>query len=213
MPASRWHHISVRDPKQYKIVGTIQLGRTGGEEDRSDHGIQARIGRKGRSATKWVTLLFDPRLWTAEEAVAWVRKHGEKIREVAPAPEQPGYKLTSRAHGLHKGREAVELRDVLKKHGLGVALTIAEANLVPGLVKALGRSVTADMLSCGLFLSEDATAGPRALVALPPQTDILKTMRDELEAFADAETGHAAAGLALKIRSAAGRLSGAVRAV
>jgi len=210
MPASKWHHVSVRDPKTWKIVATKQFGREDAE-GHSDFGIQGRIGRKGgKGPSRTVTLLFDPRLWTAEEAVAWTKQHGEKVLEVSPAPHEPGHKLSTRARGLHNGREAGGLREVLKKHGLGVAITLSEAALVPELAKSLGRSIAADMLSCGLFFcAGGAPVGARvlvALVALPPHRDLLESMRHELAAFATAEAGHPAADLALKLGEAAGRL-------
>ena len=108
-PARSWHHISVRDPKTWKIVGTVQLGRRAESTNRSDFGIQARLGKKGgRGKTRWVTLLFDPRLWTLERAKKWVTDHREKVREAVEATEQPGHELSGRARAIKHSRASAD---------------------------------------------------------------------------------------------------------
>lgn len=113
-PAKGWHHVSVRDPKKFPIVATIQLGRKAEATDRSDFGIQARIGRekgKKKGGTKFVTLLFDPRLWTLDQAKKWAKDHGEKVMEAIEAPDRPDYELSGRAHAIgHSRHEAEEMK-------------------------------------------------------------------------------------------------------
>lgn len=104
-PAKDWHHVTVRDPKVWKIVGTIQFGRRSKKTDRSDFGIQARVGKKnGKGGTKPVTLLFDPRLWTLERAKKWAKDHDETVIEAVAAPEAPDYELSGRARSIKRSR-------------------------------------------------------------------------------------------------------------
>ena len=186
-PAGKWHHISVRDPARWKIVSTKQFGKSTGGDGRSDNGIQARLGREhGKGPTRPVTLLFDPRLRTIDEAVAWAKEHGEEVREVLEAPKKPGHSLSKRAGQLREGRTASKgIREVLQKHGIGVRLTRGEAVAMPDLVRVLVPGSTADLLSCGFFHTPGypEARGSSAVVALPPDKTLLRIMRRDLAVF------------------------------
>lgn len=142
MPASRWHHVSVRDPKVFKIVATKQFGKSTSEDGRSDNGIQARLGReRGKGPTRIVTLLFDPRLYSIDEAAAWARKHGETVRKTYEAPHEPGHKINRRAFSLFSGRmTASELRELLKKTGVSLPLEPEDVLEIRLLGLALSRA-------------------------------------------------------------------------
>lgn len=175
-PAKGWHHVSVRDPKRFPIVATIQLGRKAEATDRSDFGIQARIGReKGKKSggTKFVTLLFDPRLWTLARAKKWARDHGETVREVDKAHEKPSYGLSGRARSIKRGRQASEDHKdevaFLKKHGVGCEVPYGRAKTIcRAVMDATDDPIVVHAMTHGRF-----TDGEREFLVVLPHHDVV----------------------------------------
>ncbi len=199
-PAKGWHHVSVRDPKRFPIVATIQLGRKAEATDRSDFGIQARIGRekgKKNSGTKFVTLLFDPRLWTLARAKKWARDHGETVRETDEAHEKPGYGLSGRAMAIGRGRRDSDNRksevDFLKKHGVGCEVPYGVSAAVCKRVMAVSDDpAVVYSMTYGRF-----TDGERELLVVLPHDDVVRAVNAALrKALSDerAKDGHGARG-------------------
>lgn len=175
-PAKSWHHVNVRDPKRFPIVATIQLGRKAEATDRSDFGIQARIGRekgKKNSGTKFVTLLFDPRLWTLARAKKWARDHGETIRETDEAHEKPGYGLSGRAKAIGRGRRDSDKRksevEFLKKHGVGCEVPYGRAKAIcKAVMDATDDPIVVHAMTHGRF-----TDGEREFLVVLPHPDVV----------------------------------------
>ncbi len=175
-PAKTWHHVSVRDPKRFSIVATIQLGRKAEATDRSDFGIQARIGRekgKKNAGTKFVTLLFDPRLWTLARAKKWAKDHGETVREALGAHEKPGYGLSGRAMKIGRGRRDSDKREseveFLKKYGVGCEIPYDRSKAIcKAIMDASDDPIVVNAMKFGRFVD-----GERQLLVMAPHPDVI----------------------------------------
>lgn len=176
-PAKAWHHISLRDPKKWKIVGTKPLGHLDPKTGRSDHGIQVRLGKKGdKGKLEWVTLLFDPRLWTLERAKKWTTGKKHKILEALEGREKPKHDLSAHARAIKHGRMKSELvrdyRDALLEAGVGFEVATPfdgakVAKTVSWVHEGRGGDVTKEMrfaIKNGVF-----SDGKRCLLVVPPQ--------------------------------------------
>lgn len=167
-PARDWHHITVRDPKKWEIVGTIQFGRRSRETDRSDFGIQARVGKRGgKGGTKPVTLLFDPRLWTLERAKKWAKDHGEKVLKAVAAPSKPDHGLSDTALRIKSSRaksdEVLQYRIDVLNAGVGVERSDIDRKRLMAEAKKRGLQECAKYaLKHGVF-----TDGSKSFFVLP----------------------------------------------